>query len=87
MCGKFGSAFLFFGFLAIWVTLQAALDCWVVCYHRYPCPYTELRKFAPAWCTAMTDQRDDSDDENEVTETAKNLGKALDVRVTKENHT
>jgi hypothetical protein len=50
-----------------------------------PCPYVDLRKFAPAWCTALSDQREDSDSEpNEPNEAAKNLSKALGVRVAKD---
>jgi hypothetical protein len=45
----------------------------------------DVRKYAPAWCSTLVDQRGDSDEEDcEATEAAKNLGKALGVEVGKD---
>ena len=51
---------------------------------KYPCPYVDLRKFAPAWCATFADKPDDADSDNEPSETARHLGRALGVRMSHE---
>ena len=51
---------------------------------KFPCPHADLRRFAPAWCASLAEQKEDSDDDNEVSETAKNFGKTLGVKVARD---